>query len=192
VRPGAWKAARVWVGPLAAVVLLGGLAAVWRHLQGQPAAQSVQPAPSVLDVDGAQVRQVTITAGGRTLSLYRGQDAKGQTVWHVGAADGPTARPFAVDDLLGDLHPLSADRLVTRTPSADDLKAFGLEPPGRQLAVSLQDGRTVTVQVGSESPVGGYYARRTGDAAVYLIPSTLPDLLKATPQDWLPQPAAGR
>ena len=53
-----------------------------------------------------------------------------------------------------------------------DLAAFGLTTPKEKIVITKKDGKSQTLDVGDDSPVGsGVFAKLEGGSQVYVIPS---------------------
>lgn len=189
------KAVKVWVGPGIAVLVLIGLLLGYRAIgHGSKPAQGLTASkqPTVVSIKPADVERVTLRAGGKTLVLVRApaKPAAGSAPaspspdWRLGSAGGAKVQGSSVSDLLYALDPLSAQRAVKVAP-----KAAGLQPAAKTLAVTLRGGTRTVLEIGSASPVGGYYAQVRGKPAIYLIGGSLPGQIQATPGAWLPRKA---
>lgn len=85
-----------------------------------------------------------------------------------------------VERLVFELSRVTAERSF----AAADLTPYGLNPPAYQAHVTLQDGSVVTLDVGNENPDGNYaYARKPGDASIYLADFSVLDNLQEFVQE---------
>jgi hypothetical protein len=176
---------RVWLGPLAALVVLAALVALLRGgpQPKAPATAGGDTSPTLLSVDPNSVQAIDIEQGGAKLSLVRGsgQDAN---AWYIGHPGGQKADPQKVSDLLFQLQPLTATRSLGVVSSLQD---YGLDKPTAALQLVLQGGQVKRLVVGAATPVGGDYAT-LGDGKVVILDAAFVDQLKAAPSAWLPAP----
>ncbi len=190
---------RVWVAPLAGLVVVAALAILLTHgpKPAAPAATSTAGAPvNVFSVNPTTITQIQISSGGKTLTLVSvppkaaakatgtasAAAAPAGPTWAIGSATGKAADPAKVQNLISLLDPLQASRSfgVVSNPAT-----FGVDKPSTILKVTQQDGTVYTLDVGAVSPVGGYYAT-TGGGRVYLIGSSVQQALVTDPTQWLP------
>ena len=182
---------RVWVAPIAALVVVAALVILLQHgpKPATPAAAtSSATAPvNVFSVNPATVTQIDISSAGKTLTLVAVPSkatgtAAASPTWAIGSASGKAADPTKVQNLISMLDPLQANRDlgVVSNPTQ-----FGVTKPSTILKVTEKDGTVYTLDVGSVSPVGGYYAT-TGGGKVYLIGSSVQQALVTSPSQWLP------
>ncbi len=76
----------------------------------------------------------------------------------------------AVGSMITALSALNADRVVDEKPA--DLGPFGLTTPKEQIVITRKDGKTQTLDIGDDSPVGsGVFAKLAGDSRVFVIPT---------------------
>ncbi len=84
-----------------------------------------------------------------------------------------------VSSMIGMIDDLSATRLITEAP--ENLADYGLDQPTSYLQGKLNDGTTVTLQVGDKVSTGdGFYALVNEDKKVYLIESFIGNGLQYT------------
>ena len=123
----------------------------------------------VCDEKPGDVRAVSVELDGARQTLAR--SATGQ--WTMSLPAGFAPDPGLAGDLADALASLAAERWVA---DADD-GSFGLASPRGTLTLELAaaDGgvaRTLRVVIGGAA-TGGAYARRDGDAAVFVLPSAV-------------------
>jgi hypothetical protein len=101
------------------------------------------------------------------------------------ALTGPKPLPAdqeAVNSMITALSSLNADRVVEEKP--DNLAAWGLTKPKEQVTITKKDGKTVTLDIGDDSPVGsGVFAKLEGDPRVFVVPSYSKTNFDKTAQD---------
>lgn len=115
----------------------------------------------VVDLRPADVRRVSVTSAGRTVTVERGSDAR----WSAGP-DTPEESATLMFTFEQRLFPMSAFRTL---PEAED--EFGLDDPELTLTVTDDDGDGHELAFGAETFTGGaHYVRRAGAPPVYLVP----------------------
>jgi hypothetical protein len=125
----------------------------------------------VLHVKRDAVTRLAATGDPGPFTLVR--DARGE--WAFAAPVSTRAGRWTVDGLLGTLEGLRMEKVVSETPAAGDLKAWGLDPPARTVTVTLADGVTRTLEIGAADADKKRYARVAGVPLVVLIPPALAD-----------------
>ena len=96
----------------------------------------------ILDLPASSVTRLVVESGQGRVTLAREEGA-----WRLGPA-GMRADPDRVSDLLRGLNPLTTER----TFKADNLTAYGLEPPEATVMVQAS-GHTTTLRIGGTTPV---------------------------------------
>jgi hypothetical protein len=90
--------------------------------------------------------------------------------WSLTLPKAMPADQDAVTSMVSTLSALNADRVVDEKPA--DLAPFGLTTPKELITITKKDGKTTTLDVGDDSPVGsGVFAKLEGDPRVFVIPS---------------------
>jgi DNA-binding beta-propeller fold protein YncE len=152
------------VGVLA---ILGGTL-WWTNKHPTVDAKSKTPdAPKILSLDPKQITDIRIAkTGSDPIEL-----AKLATTWEITKPEMLHADQDAVDMLANSIATLTADRLIDDHPS--DLNAFGLTTPATEVDVTLKDGKTSKVLIGSDTPAAtGTYVKLESDPKVYTIPTS--------------------
>lgn len=158
-------------GLLVAVVLLAALggAVYWSNKQQKEDAAKppADAPPKILTLNEGDITGVDIKRReGETTSLKRGAS----NVWAVTAPQPYDTDRDAINNLLTGLTSLSSEKVIEEKPT--DLGGFGLKTPAVQVVVSLKNGKTRTVSIGDEAPVGGAtFVQVDGDARVFTIAS---------------------
>ena len=185
---GRHSADRFWFGPMAGLVALILLGSAY-FLLSRPHASPKPPSVLVpLTVSG--ITSLTFQSQGKSLTLYQTKGSGG-TSWHIGSPSGAAADSALTGSFVGSLITLTPDRTLTTTPTAAELKAYGLTPPTASVAVRGADGQvTVQLNVGVASPIGSYYVQVAGKPAVYLVSGMVPAEISANPNAWLPVPSS--
>lgn len=101
------------------------------------------------------------------------------------AITGPKPLPAdsdSVSSLVSTLSSVSAD--ATIEDKAADLTPYGLVHPSLEVQVNRKDGKTVTLELGDDTPTNsGTYAKVAGDAHVYTIASYVKTSIDKKPDD---------
>ena len=143
-----------------------------------PADADATPTPSpVLDLDTDEVQAVQLTAGDVVVRIERAGEG-----WQVTAPQAGPADDFAVLLALDDLTHLDGEVVLDTLP---DPATYGLDPVYMSVIVETQSGASQELQLGRQTPdQSAYYARRTGDPRLYIIPLYRTQSLLS----WLQQP----
>jgi hypothetical protein len=159
-------------GLLAAVALLavlGGLA-YWSNKkkagsEGKPPADTT--VTKILTLTEGDISKIEVKrAGGESTTLERQTDG----TWKITAPEALQADRDAVSGLVSAVAALNADKVVDEKPAS--VAEFGLEKPQAKIVVTLKGGKTRTLSLGDETPVGGgAFSQVDGDARVFTIAS---------------------
>ncbi|MBI5281097.1 MAG: DUF4340 domain-containing protein [Candidatus Solibacter usitatus] len=156
-------------GLLIAVVLLALLGGgIWysNRQQGEKAAKPAADAPpKILSLAEGDISKVEIRRqAGESTTLER--DAAGG--WRITAPEALATDREAVNGYLSAVSSLSADKVVEEKPG--DLGQFGLKEPRVSIVLTLKGGKTSTLRLGDDAPVGGgAFVQAAGDARVFTI-----------------------
>jgi hypothetical protein len=156
-------------GLLTAIVVLGILAGtVWWTNKHPTVDKSKTPeAPKILSLDPKQINDIRIAkTGADPVELV-----KLATTWEITKPEMLHADQDAADMLANSVATLNADRLIDDHPS--DLTAFGLTTPAMEVDVSLKNGKTSKLLIGSDTPAGtGTYVKLESDPKVFTVPTS--------------------
>lgn len=152
---------------IATAVLAALAAAVWwsnRQKKDQPESPAQ---PKLLSLKQDEITKIEILRReGETTRIEKGSDG----AWRITAPEPLAADRSAIDSLVSSAATLNADKVVEEKPQ--DLAVFGLKEPQARVVITLKDGKTRTVLLGDDAPVGGGgYAQVDGDPKVYLLTS---------------------
>lgn len=160
---------RVTVGLLAVLIALSAYVYF-----GAPATSPAGPTPTTkaadtqLDVwslEESQIQAVSVRRGGQEAGVERAGEE-----WRLTPSGEPADR-LRVNSLI---FRLATIRASYRVASAANEAEFGLAQPSMFATVRLASGESRTLTVGSKAPAeSGTYARKDGDAAIYLISNAL-------------------
>jgi hypothetical protein len=147
-----------------ALLLVGGFYYVY-EIRWAPERERVETRKGrVFQAEAADVTTVELKRPGDTVRLARvgdGWELKSPVV-----ARGDRAR---VDETLTTVLTAKADREIDPKPAA--LADFGLDKPAAEVTLTLKDGKTLGLALGSKTPTGVWvYARETGKPAVVALP----------------------
>jgi len=151
------------------------------------ATETPTPAP-ILILPADQVVGITVRGGGKETRLTR--PAGGE--WKLEAPlPGPADTP-RVNQFLDRLATLNPTRSLTDTTSLED---YGLAQPALEVTVTLANGSTEVLQIGSENPQQtAYYAQVQGRQGVHLIAAltaeSAKEMLDTPPVPPTPTPTA--
>ncbi len=152
---------------IATAVLAALAAAVWwsnRQKKDQPESPAQ---PKLLSLKQDEITKIEILRReGETTRIEKGSDG----AWRITAPEPLAADRSAIDSLVSSAAALNADKVVEEKPQ--DLAVFGLKEPQARVVITLKDGKSRTVLLGDDAPVGGGgYAQVDGDPKVYLLTS---------------------
>mgnify|MGYP001265017053 CR=1 FL=1 len=165
---------RVTLG-LAVIV---ALVAAYIFAVDRPQAKRAEEATHLIQLSKADVTGVTLESAKGTVELTR-RDA---THWGVTRPIQAPAASFTVSDLLDTVTGVVPQRTLPGVPS--DLAAYGLVRPAAKITLRTQAGRTVTLEVGTSSPVAtALYARVVPGSAIYLVDSSVKDAISKSATD---------
>ena len=170
------RSKNLWTLLGAAVVALGlGLYAWLGVMKGEEkeaerkrtAERLVQP---VTRPDGGteQVRydHLLVKARGDTTELSRLPD----DAWVITRPVKSLADHRTAEDIVGTLQYSALKATIEETPSADDLKRYGLDKPAVEVTASASGVSPLTLRMGSENSYNGtVYVQRAGDPKVYAM-----------------------
>lgn len=166
-------------GLLAGAVLLAVLAGLvyWSQQQGDPG-EAKDETPKLIGVKPADMTRIEIRrSGAEPVVLERSGDA-----WKMQAPQPVRTDEEAASALAGALSEFTWERLIEE--KAGDLQTYGLASPAVEVKLETKGGKSRTVQIGDEMPVGGaYYAKLAGDPRVFSVPSGTHSALDKTWQD---------
>jgi hypothetical protein len=158
---------------VAAALLGGGYYLI--DVRGRAAReQALRVERRVVYFDPARVRQIAIDKPGERVALRGGGGA-----WRIVSPIEELADPQVVEGLLSFVGRLEKVRSLD---GVSDLAAVGLDRPAATLALTADDGETLTLLLGGPNPVKtGVYAVVQGAPLVFLAPARLADELGKTP-----------
>jgi hypothetical protein len=158
-----------WKGAVAVAALLAALGGYLWLSRPQPA--PAKPAFIPCDVSNT-VDVLVVGAAGDRVEIARGAP---DTPWMVKQPVAAPADPVFAQDMVQNLNAVSVQNTIASPgPSA----GYGLDAPRDVVTCRVNSGASFTLVVGKESfDQGGYYARRSGDARVYIVGSAAVDQL---------------
>jgi len=147
-----------------ALLLVGGFYYVY-EIRWAPERERVETRKGrVFQAEAADVTAVELKRPEDTVRLARVGDG-----WELKSpivARGDRAR---VDETLTTVLTAKTDREIDPKPGA--LADFGLDKPAAEVTLTLKDGKTLGLALGSKTPTGVWvYARETGKPAVVALP----------------------
>jgi hypothetical protein len=122
------------------------------------------------EFDSSDLVRITVVKGLQTTTIERSGMA-----WQVVAP-----APGEADIIrLYNLADTIANMASTRALDSADLVVFGLDEPTATVTLGLQDGTTLTLEIGDQNPsLTNYYVQKEGDSRVHLVAaSTIGGLL---------------
>lgn len=147
---------------LALVVVLGALGGYIYFVEREKPASGTTPTEKVFSVEAEAIQEITVTAGGETTTLQ-----KGDAGWQLTAPVVAAADATETTSLTTNLASLEQTRVVDE--NAADLAPYGLQTP--KVTVSFKAGATSgEVAFGDTTPTqGDMYAVKPGTRRVFLV-----------------------
>jgi hypothetical protein len=158
-------------GLLVAVVILAAIGGGVYWTNKHKADEAKKPAAAtdttkVLSIPEDQFKEIKIAKAGADPTIV----AKTGDKWLLTFPKAMPADQDAVASMVTALASLNADRVVEEKPG--DLAPFGLATPKEQVVITKKDGKTQTLEIGDDSPVGsGVFAKLEGDTRVFVLPT---------------------
>lgn len=152
---------------IASAVLAVLAAAVWWTNRHKKEDSETKKSPELWALGQDEITSVEIARrDGERTRIEKGQDG----AWRIVSPEPLPADKDAISNFVSSAAKVEADKVVEEKP--EDLAAFGLKEPYARLLVTTKDGRTRTLLLGDDAPVGGgAFAKLDGDAKVYLLAS---------------------
>ena len=126
----------------------------------------------LIDADLSEADRVEVTNSFDTYTLVK----KAIESYYI---EGKEDYPVLYDNvsyLLGKLTDFTANKKLAENPTEEQLEGYGLTDPEGTLTI-VDDDQTYKLTFGTTSASGNYYCRMEGDPAVYLISTTVPDIV---------------
>ena len=160
---------RVTAGALVLLALLGGL--VWftefREQASSDAPTENDDRPQIMSFEETNLKQLEVTRGDQRVTVER-QDSGD---WLLQPSGQPGDR-LRISGLVFRLSTLRANRVAAENP--DEYDQFGLSNPNLTATLTLADGSTQALQVGSKAPTEtATYVKKPDGGAVYLVSNQL-------------------
>ena len=158
-------------GLMIAVVVLAAIGGGVYWTNKHQAEEAKKPAAAgdtakVLTIPEDQFKEIKIAKKDAETTIV----SKTGDKWSITMPKALPADQEAVGSMVTALSALNADRVVEEKPS--DLAPFGLSTPKEQVVITKKDGKTQTLEVGDDSPVGsGVFAKLAGDPRVFVLPT---------------------
>ena len=151
----------------ASAVLAALAAAVWWSNREKKDGSPAKGSPKLISLKQEDITKIEILrTEGESTRLERGEDG----AWRITAPEPLPGDKDAISSLVSSVASLEADKVVEEKP--EDLAAFGLKEPRVRVVIALKDGKSRTVLLGDDAPVGsGGFAQVDGDPKVYLLTS---------------------
>src|SRR6267143_1926612 len=153
------------LGLLVLLLLAGAIggAALWTGKDEQKKAEAKEKSEKLFDFDKSQVKELRLSKEGQLVARMEKSD-KGWKLLEPVRADGDDT---VVDSLVGTLSTLKQKKDLGEEK---DLKAFGLDQPRLEVALKLDGGKDLGLQVGIDNGFDGtLYVKKHGEAMVRVI-----------------------
>ncbi|MBM3957927.1 MAG: DUF4340 domain-containing protein [Gemmatimonadetes bacterium] len=151
---------------LVAVFAVAAIVVAWR-IRSAPEPEREPLSPYFYNLDEADITNVSISAGDNAVSWHKRREGDRSRWYFDEPKDIPvdTARWGGITILLGGPR---THRVLKQT--FDDPSQYGLDDPGLVIRLTLRDGATATLNIGSLTPDGiNHYAHRTGTTQLQTV-----------------------
>lgn len=158
--------------PWLPTVILAGVAvlviafSIWIvPLLQKPPESSAQPTPIPLwEFSSSDLVSITVVKGLQTTIVERSGMA-----WQVVAPAPGEADIIRLYNLADTIANMSSTRIL----DGANLAVFGLDEPTATVTLGLQNGTTITLEIGDQNPgLTDYYVQKEGDSRIHLVAST--------------------
>ena len=163
----------------ALAAVLAALGAYIYFVDSRKPAEDAAATEKLFAVAPEQIAELTIRAANGEETTLR-KELSGWKVVSPVEADADATEPGNITNSLATLH---LTRVVDEHPSS--VADFGLDPAQGEIAFTVTGAKTPTrLQLGSKTPTGSdLYARKAGEARVFLIPSSVENTFNRTTFD---------
>lgn len=152
------------LGLVAAFLILALFVYLEPRLTARPTPTPAGASRNLLDVSSAAIQRIRVIDHANRLEAEVERAADGQ--WFLTLPTRHLVRQDTIDTLAGGFATLFVQQVIS---DVTDLSPYGLVTPTYTIVISATD-RVFTLTVGTQTPVGGgYYVRREGDPAVYVV-----------------------
>jgi hypothetical protein len=169
-----------WKTGLAVLALLALASYIWFvERKQEPKKEGEREKVTLVAVDKSKAKEITLAlAAGDSIQLVKQGSA-----WTLKAPFEAPADTSAVESMLTSLEKLEADEMVA--DQVTDFAQYGLEKPSRKVAALVEGAPApLAVDFGAKSPdAGSVYARKPGEAKVYLVASWVESSFDKKPFD---------
>jgi hypothetical protein len=144
----------------------------------EPKKEGEREKVTLVAIDKTKAREIALSAAGESIKLM-----KDQAAWKLTAPFAAPADTSSVESILGSLEKLEADEMLA--DGVTDFAQYGLDQPSRQVSAAVEGAAApLAVDFGAKSPDGGsVYARKPGEAKVYLVASWVESSFDKKPFD---------
>ncbi len=173
------KLPEFWKTGVAVLVLAGLGAFYWFYeRKTEPKAEGEREKVTVLAVDKAKAKELSLTSNGTTIRAVKEGGA-----WRVVSPFVAPADSAAVEAMLTSLEKLEADEVVVE--QTNDLAQYGLAQPSRTVTALVEGGKQpLSVQFGAQAPDNSsVYAKTKDSPKVYLFASWIESAFDKKPFD---------
>jgi Domain of unknown function (DUF4340) len=145
------------------LALLGGFYYVFEVRLGPGREEAAARKGRVFTADSKDVTELAIKRPGDTLRVKRDGDG-----WQLVEPVRARGNRPTVDETLANVLTAKIDREIDANPKSP--VDFGLDKPSAELSLTLKDGKTLGLQLGSKNPTGVWvYARERDKPAVFVL-----------------------
>ena len=138
----------------------------WSDIRGREERErAAEEAALAFPTDHENIRRIRLVYPDRSIEGVRNENG-----WAFVSPSGLEADPSAWELLASDVPRIPREETIIS--EATDLAVFGLDSPGVEVGVGLEDGRDEEILFGRENPGGThYYAKLASSDEIFLAPS---------------------
>lgn len=156
------------------VVILGVVLGILLLRPKSTGPATPQP-PIIYTADEQAMNLIQVEAQGKRESFLK--DSQGK--WHIGNLAGVQVDPQRWGGIPFLLSGPRSKRVITQSPTAADLQAYGLDNPRIKVVLGFQTGDQFEVYLGAKTAdQGSHYAQNKGFSTVYLIDASWGDVVQ--------------
>lgn len=148
------KHMKMWLPTLIAVLLCG--AGFWYASSQDYFREQPEQEEPLFSITADQVTGISILQNGEQVKLIAGNEG-----WQMTVPASYPLNAYGADDWVEDFAGLTEGLVIEK--QAVELEKYGLSTPSAVYEVTLNNGDTIKLDVGSETPVSGEFYVRIGD-----------------------------
>lgn len=151
------------------VIVAGAWLAVTNLVPPPEVSQEVSAFP-IYECDKNDIKSISISTVGAEYELYPSKSSSGELIWNIRGYDTENLEQDKLNDVVNTLTPLNATEEILQNPTKEQLADYGLEDPLSITKLTLNNGDTFELHVGTMLPDGnGAYGYLPEENTIYAI-----------------------